>query len=146
MSYSVVRLQPAHREDWNRLYSGYADYYKVEQTSEMRDRVWSWIMEGKTIGLVVLDAEGMPLAIAHVREFLRPLSATVAGYLDDLYVDPDRRGAGLVDALFTAARELGRERGWSVIRWITREDNYRARAVYDRVAQKTNWVTYDLAP
>jgi hypothetical protein len=31
-----------------------------------------------------------------------------------------------------------------VIRWITREDNYRARAVYDRIATKTNWTTYDL--
>jgi ribosomal protein S18 acetylase RimI-like enzyme len=146
MVYKVVRLQPVHRDDWNRLYSGYAAFYQVEQTAEMRDRVWNWIMEGRIIGLVVLDADDRPLGIAHLREFLRPLSATVAGYLDDLYVDPAERGAGLVNVLFVAARELGQERGWSVIRWITREDNYRARAVYDRLAQKTNWVTYDLAP
>jgi hypothetical protein len=31
-----------------------------------------------------------------------------------------------------------------VIRWITADDNYRARAVYDRVATRTKWVTYDL--
>jgi hypothetical protein len=31
-----------------------------------------------------------------------------------------------------------------VIRWITAEDNYRARGVYDRVAVRTPWVTYDI--
>ena len=39
---------------------------------------------------------------------------------------------------------LGRARGWSVIRWITAADNARARAVYDRVAVETPWVTYDI--
>ena len=38
----------------------------------------------------------------------------------------------------------GRARGWGVIRWITGEDNTRARALYDRVAESTRWVTYDL--
>jgi hypothetical protein len=35
-------------------------------------------------------------------------------------------------------------RGWTVICWITGEDNYRARAVYKRVAERTKWVTYDI--
>ena len=31
-----------------------------------------------------------------------------------------------------------------MIRWITAEDNYRGRAVYDRVAVKTKWLTYEI--
>ena len=135
-----------YRADWDRLYAGYAAFYKVEQTAAMRDRVWGWIGEGRIICLMALDAQGRPLGIAHIREFLRPLSATVAGYLDDLFVDPDLRGAGIADDLFAAAKELGRSRDWSVIRWITAENNYRARGVYDRVAARTNWITYDLKP
>lgn len=135
-----------HRADWDRLYADYAAFYKVEQTAEMRDRVWNWIGEGRFICLMALNTEGRPVGIAHIREFLRPLSATVAGYLDDLFVDPSLRGSGVVDELFAAAKALGRERNWSVIRWITREDNYRARSVYDRLATRTNWVTYDLTP
>lgn len=134
-----------YRADWDRLYSGYATYYKVEQTPEMRDRVWNWIMEGRINCLMALDADGKPVGIAHVREFLRPLMSTVGGYLDDLFVDPGQRGAGVVDDLFEAVRKLGREKGWSLIRWITREDNYRARAVYDKLATRTNWTTYDMA-
>ena len=38
--------------------------------------------------------------------------------------------------------QLGEEQGWPVIRWITAENNYRARALYDRLSDKTHWVTY----
>ncbi|MEY5039186.1 MAG: hypothetical protein RL472_2292, partial [Pseudomonadota bacterium] len=48
------------------------------------------------------------------------------------------------DALIAALADEGRKQGWTVIRWITAEDNYRARALYDRVAEKTKWATYDL--
>jgi len=32
------------------------------------------------------------------------------------------------------------------VRWITADDNYRAQALYDKVATRTHWVTYDAAP
>ena len=145
-SCTVTRDVARFRPQWDGLYSAYAAYYKVEQTPEMRDRTWSWIADGRITCLMALDAEGRPVGIAHVREFLRPLMSSLAGYLDDLYVDPSQRGGGVVDALFDAVSDLGRENNWSVIRWITREDNYRARAVYDKRATRTNWVTYDLIP
>lgn len=133
-----------YRAEWNRLYAAYAEYYRVDQTPDMRDRTWGWIMEGRIICLMALDAEGRPIGFAHLRDFLRPLSSSVGGYLDDLFVEPAQRGGATVRALFDAATALGRERNWSVIRWITRDDNYRARAVYDKVATRTNWITYDL--
>jgi len=30
--------------------------------------------------------------------------------------------------------------------WITGDDNYRGRGVYDKVATRTMWITYDLKP
>ena len=58
----------------------------------------------------------------------------------------DARGLGAAEALIEAVRAEAKKRGWSVVRWITAEDNYRARAVYDRLAERTKWVTYDLKP
>ena len=51
-------------------------------------------------------------------------------------------------ALFALAHlaEVARARGWSVVRWITADDNYRARTLYDRVARKTSWNLYELTP
>jgi ribosomal protein S18 acetylase RimI-like enzyme len=97
-------------------------------------------------GFVAVDEAGRVAGLAHVRPFARPLSATVGGFLDDLYVDEQARGTGAVDALLQALQELAVERGWSVVRWITADDNFRARAKYDRVAVRTTWVTYDMPP
>src|SRR5580700_1524166 len=44
-SYRVVPLGPEHRPDWERLYAGYAAFYKVEQTPQMRETVWRWIFD-----------------------------------------------------------------------------------------------------
>ncbi len=32
------------------------------------------------------------------------------------------------------------------MRWTTADDNYRARAVYDKRAVRTTWITYDMTP
>jgi GNAT superfamily N-acetyltransferase len=143
---SIIRPTAAHRAAWDRLYAGYAAFYQVVQTPAMRDRVWSWIHDPahEVEALIAVDAAGAPIGLAHFRPFARPLSASTGGFLDDLFVDPAARGAGIADALIAAVADVGRARGWSVIRWITAEDNYRARAVYDRVASRTKWVTYDV--
>jgi GNAT superfamily N-acetyltransferase len=146
MTVAVRPLCNEDRPDWERLYEGYASFYKVIQTSGMRQTVWSWIMDplNEVEGLAAINDDGTLVGIAHFRPFARPLSATIGGFLDDLFVDPRSRGLGVADALLNRLKEDGLSRGWSVIRWITAEDNYRARAVYDRLADRTKWVTYDI--
>ena len=84
------------------------------------------------------------IGLTHFRPFARPLTATTGGFLDDLFVSPDARGEGVADALIESVRAIASKRGWSIVRWITAEDNYRGRSVYDRVALKTSWITYDI--
>jgi ribosomal protein S18 acetylase RimI-like enzyme len=133
---------------WRPLYAGYAEFYGIEQTVDMADRVWGWLHDPdhELEGLVAVDADDRPIGLAHFRAFTRPLSATTGGFLDDVFVDPTHRGGGAVDALLARLRRIAAERGWSTVRWITAEDNYRARAAYDRVAVKGRWVTYDMEP
>ncbi len=143
---SVRPVDHADREQWNRLYAGYGAFYKVEQTPAMRDTVWSWLMDqGREVyGLVAVDSRGKLIGLTHFRPYARPLSASTGGFLDDLFVEPQARGSGAAVMLIDAVKAEGLKRGWTVIRWITAEDNYRARALYDRVAERTKWVTYDI--
>ncbi len=151
MHMSQITVRAARPEDfpqWRVLYRGYADFYKVEQTEEAAATVWSWVNDPahEVNALVAEDADGRLLGLAHYRPFARPLSATVGGFLDDLFVAPESRGSGAADLLLAALREIAAERGWSVVRWITADDNHRARSKYDQVATRTMWVTYDMAP
>jgi GNAT superfamily N-acetyltransferase len=142
----IIRPTEVHRAAWNILYKGYADFYQVEQTAEMRDRVWSWLQDSthSVKGFLAVDDQGTPIGLTHYRPYARPLMAATGGFLDDLFVDPARRGHNAAQALIEAVVDEGRKNGWTVVRWITAEDNYRARGAYDRVATKTKWVTYDI--
>ncbi len=142
----VLPVAPEHRAAWEELYAGYAAFYRVEQSAAMRATVWGWLFDPahEVEGLVALGPGGGVIGIAHYRPFARPLAASTGGFLDDLFVAPEARGSGAAQALIRGVAERGRERGWTVIRWITAEDNYRGRAVYDRVAEKTRWLTYEV--
>ena len=142
----IRRPQDRDRADWERLYAGYAEFYKVTQTDEMRARVWGWIHDHEhEVECFVAEADdGTLVGLTHFRPYARPLAASVGGFLDDLFVSPEARGSGAARALIEAVADEGRNRGWSVIRWITAEDNARARALYDKLADATAWKTYDI--
>lgn len=143
----IIPVADRHRAAWDVLYAGYAEFYRVTQTPQMRDRVWSWLHDPahEVCGLIA-EHHGVPVGLAHYRPFARPLSASTGCFLDDLFVDPAARGQRVADALIGHLGAMARERGWSVVRWITADDNYRGRGVYDRLAKRTMWVTYDHAP
>lgn len=135
----------ADRQNWSQLYAGYAEFYRVEQSEAMRDRVWNWIHDpAHELRAFVAEQDGKLIGLTHFRPFTRPLSASTGGFLDDLFVDPTCRGSGAAAALIAAVKAEGQARGWSLIRWITAEDNYRARNLYDKLADRTKWVTYDI--
>lgn len=143
----IIRpVESSDRDAWNMLYQEYAQFYKVDQTDEMRDRVWSWIHDpaAETEGLVAQSQGGKIVGLTHYRSFARPLAASVGCFMDDLFVLPEERGSGVADALIEGVKIVAQKRGWSVVRWITADDNYRGRGVYDRVATQTKWVTYDI--
>ena len=144
---SVVAVAAEHRAAWDRLYAGYAAFYRVEQTAAMRDTVWRWLLDPahEVDGLVAVAPDGRIVGLTHFRPFARPLAAAVGGFLDDLFVEPAARGSGAAPSLIEAVARVGRERGWSVLRWITAEDNHRARAAYDRLATRTKWLTYEIS-
>jgi GNAT superfamily N-acetyltransferase len=142
-------VEPPRAEDaavWRELYRAYADFYQEAVTDSQLDLVWSWITDPDhdVKALLARDASGNVVGLAHYRPYFRPLAAAVAGHLDDLFVTPSARGSGVVDALLEALRTVARQRGWSKIRWITADDNHRARSKYDQVAERTMWVIYDM--
>ena len=144
MTISVSRLQAADRADWEVLYHGYAEFYQVPMNDQILNTVWGWIHDDDNpfFGLIARDENGKALGLMHCRQMPSPLRGALVGFLDDLFVDPEARGQGVVEALYEALNRLGREQGWPFIRWITAQDNYRGLAVYDRLSTRTHWVTY----
>jgi GNAT superfamily N-acetyltransferase len=132
------------RERWAELYRGYCAFYEVP-TPDL-DHLWRLLTTESELGCFVAELEGEVVGLAHVRTFMRPLEGDTAGFLDDLFVDPARRGVGAGAALLEHLRSLAADRGWGVVTWITGADNHTARRLYDRLAEAQQWVTYDMTP
>lgn len=141
----VVRpVAEPDRDRWAELYRGYAAFYDVPAPD--LDDLWRRITELGEVECLVAELDGDVIGLAHVRAFARPLEGDWAGFLDDLFVDPGRRGSGAGEALLEHLRAIARERGWGVVSWITGADNTVARRLYDRLAEAQSWVTYDMDP
>jgi GNAT superfamily N-acetyltransferase len=151
--WNVRHVSASEFDPWTNLFRGYCDFYQWPTSDEHQRQIWGWIHDETTVEALVaveVDTSGheidVPRGLAHLREWIRPLRGAKSGYLDDLFVDPDSRGGGAVDALFDAMNALALDRGWTVIRWTTADNNYRARSLYDKVAERTSWITYDMTP
>lgn len=144
---SVRPLDPSDEPRWRELFRSYRDFYRLEESEEVVSRVWGWLMDPghECQALVAVSVDGV-VAIGHYRRFSRPSTGTVGIWLDDLFTAPAARGRGAARAVIHRLTEIAGAEGRSVVRWITAEDNHPARALYDRVATRTSWVTYDAAP
>ena len=133
------------KEQWERLYKGYADFYKVEMNGKILQTVWNWMHDKshEVIGLVY-EVDGNIVGLAHYRRMPSPLRGQDIGFLDDLFVDPEYRGQRIGKKLINKLKEISQSRGWNLVRWITREDNLRAKSLYNRVSEKTTWDVYEL--
>jgi ribosomal protein S18 acetylase RimI-like enzyme len=81
-----------------------------------------------------------------VHWFAHPATWSKTGYtyLEDLYVDPSARGGGVGRALIAHVADAARADGSDKLYWLTAETNATARALYDRVAERSGFIHYQI--
>jgi len=65
-------------------------------------------------------------------------------YLEDLFVDPARRGGGTGRSLIAAAVGEAERVGASKLYWQTHDTNGTARRLYDQVAEHRGFIVYEV--
>ena len=141
----IREIKLKDKKHWEKLYKGYAVFYKVEMNNEILQTVWNWLNdknhELKGIGY---EIDGKIVGLAHYRKLLSPLKGKYIGYLDDIFVDQEYRGQKIGKKLINKIREISKDNGWDLVRWQTDEDNFTAKKLYDKVAKKTKKNVYEL--
>ena len=107
MSIHVVPPSETDKLQWQSLYRGYAEFYNVPMNQDVLNTVWDWIMDGNNpfYCLLAIDGANNALGLMHFRAMPSPLRGSTVGFLDDLFVSPEKRGQGVVNALFKALDE-----------------------------------------
>jgi ribosomal protein S18 acetylase RimI-like enzyme len=146
----AISVRPITDRDffpWHELYEGYGEFYNTPLTDHKAVLIWSWLIDhsNELEALVAVDDDndGKLLGLAHFRKFARPLAGGIGLYIDDLYVSPTHRENGIGTALINEVKAIAAARKAGIVRWITAEDNTDAQRLYDSVAERTSWVTYD---
>ena len=134
------------KKEWEALYRGYADFYKVEMNDKILKTVWEWIHDKKhdVFGLAY-EKDNKIIGIAHYRKMPSPLRGKYIGFLDDLYVDPKHRRNGIGEKMIKELNTISSRNNWNLVRWITRDDNITAKSLYKKLSKKTNWEVYELS-
>jgi GNAT superfamily N-acetyltransferase len=144
MPTTVRPLAEGDAARWRELFHAYGVFYETEFTGEVLERVWAQLLaDGSGIDGLVAERDGQVVGIAHYRSHPDTFSGGRDWFLDDLFVDPEVRGTGAGRALIEAIAEMSAGTGGS-LRWITADSNETAQALYDKVATRTRWVTYEM--
>lgn len=145
MSVTVRPLAAGDEAAWRRLFRDYGVFYETHFDDPVLDAGWRRLNDdGEPIHALVAEQDGAVVGIAHYRSHPDTFSTGRDWYLDDLFVDPAARGGGVATALIEHLKEVARATGPGTLRWITAEDNATAQRVYDRLATRTSWVTYEV--
>jgi GNAT superfamily N-acetyltransferase len=142
---SVIRPVEARDETrWRQLWDGYCRFYERDVSEPITRHTWARLMDTHSpIYGIVAESErdgvvGMANYILHENTW----SLTPVCYLEDLFVDPAHRAGGVGGKLIDWLRAEMVRNGWSRIYWHTRENNYRARGLYDKYTPHSGFVRY----
>jgi len=141
---TIVRdLAPGDRDAWRALFHAYGVFYETDLADEVLDHVWSALLGGALRGFVA-EQDGRVVGFAHVRSHVATFSVGEDWYLEDLFVDPSARSGGVGTAILEHLVKIATWEGGGTLRWVTAESNATAQRVYDKLATRTTWVTYEV--
>jgi len=132
---------------WRPLWDGYNQFYGRHGPTALAEEVtamtWSRFFDAyEPVHALVAESGGALLGLAH---YLFHRSTTQLGptcYLQDVFTAPAARGRGIGQALIEGVYDKARLAGCARVYWQTHETNVTARALYDRLAERSGFIVY----
>ncbi|MER9275535.1 GNAT family N-acetyltransferase [Mesorhizobium sp. M0643] len=136
----------ADREAWLSLWNRYWADQGVDISTEVSETSWQRIEnpDNTSKALVAVDAGGVTLAFLNYIVHPCTCSDRLLCFLVDLYVDHSRRRQGIAEAMIAHLAAEGRRQRWLRLYWNTDGSNERARALYDKIARLSPYLSYFL--
>jgi GNAT superfamily N-acetyltransferase len=146
MTVTIRRIEARDQPRWRELWDGYTRFYEREPDETVTRHTWARIMDPKApVHAIVAEHEGEGVVgIANYLLHENTLTLTPVCYLQDLFVDPAMRAGGTGKQLIDWLVAEMAAQGWARLYWNTKENNYRARGLYDKYAPHSGFIRYVL--
>ena len=143
---AIRRIEVRDEARWRELFDGYCAFYERAPNEELTRHTWDRVMDARApVHAIVAERGGEVIGMANYVIHESTLALTPACYLQDLFVDPACRSAGVGKKLIDWLVEEMKARRWSRLYWHTRENNYRARGLYDKYTAHSGFLRYVVA-
>jgi len=144
MTINIRSIELRDEPRWRTLWDAYTRFYEREPSDALTASTWRRIFD-PAVPVHAIVAEDPDAGVVGIANYLIHESTSALSpvcYLQDLFVDPASRGGGVGGQLIAWLIAAVPANGWSRLYWHTKEDNYRARALYDRYARQSGFVRY----
>jgi GNAT superfamily N-acetyltransferase len=144
----VRRVSEKDFARWRELFDGYNRFYGRIPDDELSVFTWKRILDPSSpVKAIVAVTKDSIVGIANYLTHESTTSRQLVCLMQDLFVDEAARGTGAARALIEWLVEETKARGWQRLYWHTRENDYRARALYDRVCgAPSGFIRYVIDP
>ncbi|MER9203893.1 GNAT family N-acetyltransferase [Mesorhizobium sp. M0933] len=142
-----IRLAgPADHDAWLSLWNRYCTDQGVGISTEVSETIWQRIEkpDNTSKALVAVDAGGVTLAFLNYIVHPYTWSDRQLCFVVDLYVDQSWRRRGIAQAMIAHLAAEGHRQRWLRLYWNTDRSNERARALYDKIARLSPYLSYFL--
>ncbi len=148
---SRLKIRTAQKEDAALVLSfikKIAEYEKMsDQVVATVETLEEFIFEKKAAQVFLAEYDGEPAGFALFFENFSTFIGRTGLYLEDLFVDPDKRGLGIGKALFQAVAAEAKRRGCQRMEWTCLDWNTPSIEFYRRMGaiSMDEWTTYRLS-
>ena len=144
---SKVRIRPLRHADgseWERLWTGYLDFYETKVAPEVYDSTFARLLgtDDHDFNALIAEVDDQSVGLTHYLFHRHCWRVENVCYLQDLYADPHVRGRGIGRMLIEAVYDAADEAGAPAVYWLTQDFNTEARQLYDRVGTVTPFIKY----
>ena len=148
--HEALTVRAIAREDYDRwlpLWDGYNTFYErsgpTALPAEITTTTWARFFDpNEPVHALVAESDGELVGLAHYLFHRATTTIAPLCYLNDLFTSEAARGKGvgraLIEAVYTQARLAGAPR----VYWQTHETNATARALYDKLAERSGFIVY----
>jgi GNAT superfamily N-acetyltransferase len=145
-----ITIRAARREDhdqWLALWHDYNVFYgrrgEPPVAPEVTAATWGRFFDAyEPLWALVAEKEGSLLGFTHFLFHRNTNRVEPVCYLEDLFTAEAARGHGVGRALIEGVYERAKAGGVTRVYWLTQEGNATARRLYDKVAEKSDFVVY----
>ena len=146
---AITELRDSDHDRWTELWRLYLEFYETALPPQIYAQTWARLIDPAApifgFGARLGDDAAPLVGITHYLFHAHAWSPNEVCYLQDLYVDAGMRGGGVGKALIERVAAVARERGCLRLYWTTKQDNARARHLYDYIARFNGFIRYDYA-